>query len=256
MYYKNTLFVGKVLHNFDKLRSTNEYAISILSKSKPIEGTVISTHFQTAGKGQIGSQWLVAPGKNITLSVILYPNFLPVPQQFSLSQAVSLAVVDFIRHFVSPALVKLKWPNDIYIGDKKSTGILIQNTIAGTRLQSSVIGLGINVNQVNFPAALPNPTSIALESGKDNYVLDDLKKLLFSCLEARYLQLKAQQWDRISTDYHASLYRLNEIHPFQSANGQIFSGKITGVTKQGLLKITTGGEALTFNMKEVTFAKH
>ena len=255
MYHKNTLFIGKVLHNFDELKSTNEYALSLLSKSKPIEGTVISAHHQSAGKGQIGSSWFVEPGKNLTLSLILQPHFLPIPRQFLLNQAVSLAVVDFLRHFISKDIVRLKWPNDIYIGDKKSTGILIQNTISGSKLQNTVVGLGININQTNFPASLPNPTSLALATGKDDYSLDELKQILFFYLESRYLQLKAGQWEQLNEAYHHTLYMLNENKLFRSATGDTFKGMITGVTEQGLLKVKTETGLQTFNLKEITFAK-
>lgn len=255
MYHKNTLFIGKVLHMFDELQSTNDYALSLLSKSKPIEGTVISTHHQTAGKGQIGSSWLVESGKNITLSIILKPNFLPIPRQFLLNQAISLAVVDFLRHFISEDIVRLKWPNDVYIGDKKSTGILIQNTISGTKIQHTVIGLGININQIKFPSSLPNPTSLALATGKDDYDLSELRQLLFSCVESRYLQLKGKQWELLNVAYHQALYKLNETHLFQSTEGPFFKGIITGVTEQGLLKIKTDTGPKTFKLKEITFAK-
>lgn len=255
MYHKNTLFIGKVLHMFDELQSTNDYALSLLSKSKPIEGTVISAHHQTAGKGQIGSSWLVEAGKNLTLSVILHPHFLPIPRQFLLNQAVSLAVVDFLKQFIRTDIVRLKWPNDVYIGDKKSTGILIQNTISGSKLQNTVVGLGININQTDFPTILPNPTSLALATGQNNYDLAELRQVLFSCLEARYLQLKAKHWEQLNEAYHNTLYKLNEAHLFQSADGQSFKGIITGVTEQGLLKIETDTGLRTFSLKEVTFAK-
>lgn len=256
MYHKNTLFIGKVLHMFDELKSTNDYALSLLAKSKPIEGTVISAHHQSAGKGQIGSSWLVEPGKNLTLSIILLPHFLPIVRQFLLNQAVSLAVVDFFRQFITKDIVRLKWPNDVYFGDKKSTGILIQNSISGSKLQHSVIGLGLNINQTQFPSFLPNPTSLALVSGRNDYPLDELQKMLFYCLETRYLQLKAQQWDQLNEAYHNALYKLNEPHLFQSAKGDRFKGTITGVTQQGLLKVNTTGGLQTFSLKEITFAKH
>ena len=255
MYHKNTLFIGKVLYMFDELKSTNEYALTLLSKSKPIEGTVISAHHQSVGKGQIGSSWLVEPGKNLTLSIILHPHFLPIPRQFLLNQAVSLAVVNFFRRFITQDIVRLKWPNDIYIGGKKATGILIQNTITGHTLQHSVIGLGININQTHFPSTLPNPTSLALATGQDNYTLADLREVLFSCLESTYLQLKARQWDELNDAYHRALYKLNEPQLFQSAKGDQFKGTIKGVTAQGLLKVNTPGGLQTFSLKEITFAK-
>ena len=159
---KNTLFVGKVLVELPRLTSTNLYAQELLSKSKPSEGTVISTSDQYAGRGQIGSGWESEAHKNITLTFIFYPAFLPIRQQFQLTQAISLGVKDCIEHFV-PKNVKIKWPNDIYINDKKTCGILIQNTLSGAQISSSIIGIGININQTHFQTNPPNPTSFKLE---------------------------------------------------------------------------------------------
>ena len=142
MRNKNTLFIGKVVIQLPKVDSTNLYAQSLVAKSKPSEGTVISTYNQRAGRGQIGRKWESEPGKNIAFSVILYPGFLAIRQQFLLNQMVSLAVLDLVAKYTEKA-VKVKWPNDIYIEDGKVCGILIQNTLAGRRIQSSSGGYWI-----------------------------------------------------------------------------------------------------------------
>ena len=132
MRNKNTLFIGKVFQHFASLESTNQYAVDLISKSKPIEGTVISTFNQTKGRGQIGSTWESAIGKNITLSVILYPSFLPIQKQFYLNQIVALAVKDLLQAYTSK-VVQVKWPNDVYIHEHKTAGILIQNSVSGKK---------------------------------------------------------------------------------------------------------------------------
>jgi len=113
--------IGEHIIHFDQLPSTNAYAAELLSNEKPKEGTVISTANQYAGKGQLTNKWESEPNKNISLSVILYPRFLPVNKQFYFNQAVSIAVFHTIDAIL-PNRVMVKWPNDIYIDDKKVAG--------------------------------------------------------------------------------------------------------------------------------------
>ena len=132
LYCPDTLFIGRNHIEVPSVNSTNEYAPTLLSKSKPPEGTVISTQDQYAGRGQIGSSWESQPGKNISLSIILYPIFLPIAQQFLLNQCISLAIFDLADKYF-PKKTEIKWPNDIYVKGKKVAGILIQNTISGSQ---------------------------------------------------------------------------------------------------------------------------
>jgi len=248
---ENTLFIGKVFIHLPQLDSTNQYATTFLSKNNPSEGTVISTYCQENGRGQIGSKWESEPDKNISLSVILYPRFLQIQQQFLLSQIVSLGVFDFITKYIKQN-IKVKWPNDIYVGNKKIAGILIQNTISLNQLQAAVVGIGINVNQEQFLSDAPNPTSLKLETGI-NFNLDELIKELCSCLEKRYLQLRSQQYHLIQQDYLNNLYRFMEEGLFERPDGTIFNGKIVGITPIGKLRIVhqLGEEA--FEIKGVRF---
>ncbi|RMG78709.1 MAG: biotin--[acetyl-CoA-carboxylase] ligase [Bacteroidetes bacterium] len=248
----NTLFVGKVLKQFSALPSTNEYAIELLSKNKPPEGTVILTPNQFAGRGQIGNGWESEPGKNITLSVLLYPAFLAVSRQFLLNQTVAVALKDCLAPLV-PGVVSVKWPNDIYIGHKKVCGTLIQNTLSGAKITSSVVGIGINVNQTTFQTNPPNPTSLALETGQ-TFDLETLQNRLFQCLEQRYLQLKTGQTERIERAYLDALYRRDEMALFRRLNEDTFFGKIRGVTPTGKLIIEDEfGHFEHFAVKEIRF---
>ena len=129
---------------FEVLSSTNTYATELLAKTTPSEGTVISAGFQEAGRGQIGSSWTASAGKNLLLSVIPYPRWLAARQQFTLSQAVALAVADTISS-ATGKMAEVKWPNDVYLEGKKLAGILIQNSLSGTYLQNAVVGIGLNV---------------------------------------------------------------------------------------------------------------
>ncbi len=238
----NTLFVGKVLHHFERLSSTNAYALELTTKSKPSEGTVISTDFQEAGRGQIGRSWESAVGQNIMCSIILYPNFLLAREQFLLNQAVSLSIKATISHFGIDN-VRIKWPNDIYVDDKKICGVLIQNSISGRQLAQSIIGIGINVNQKIFISDAPNPVSLAML--KDIFFsLEEVKQVLFHKIEQRYLQLKAKHFELIKTDYLSNLYRFQQMAEYEGANGDSFLAKIIGVTDIGKLQMVLKNKEL------------
>lgn len=249
----NTLFTGKVFLQFTTLPSTNQYALDLLSKNKPSEGTVISTADQTAGRGQYGSQWVSTAGKNITMSIIFYPAFLPVQQQFFLNIAIALGVYDGLIHCNIPNLV-VKWPNDIYADDRKLGGILIQNTLGGNKISASVAGIGINLNQTNFDPSLPNPGSVQLATGK-HYDRETVMTILCSTIEARYLMLRRGAQQELLEDYYKVLYRFRIMAAYERKNGSRFEGKITGITKEGYLKIElNNGEVEQFNLKEVGFS--
>lgn len=243
--------MGKVLIHLDDVESTNLYANKLVAKSKPSEGTVISTYNQWGGRGQIGSKWLSEPHKNIAFSAILHPSFLPIQQQFLLNQAVSLAVTDLVQQY-SNGKLEVKWPNDIYLNGKKLVGILIQGTIAGTKFQSAIVGIGINVNQSEFPPELPNPTSLRLEENKE-FDLEKLVAGLCQSLERRYLQLRQQKWKQIQGTYLEMLYQREAWHTYSYPDGTAFQGKITGVSPIGKLIMETEQGVKTFAMKEVHF---
>ena len=247
----NTLFVGKVYLRFDELPSTNDYARDLASKNKPAEGTVVRAASQSAGRGQFGSRWESEPGRNLTLSVIFYPNFLSVAEQFRLSEAVALAVLDTVDGGCRPPST-IKWPNDIYLGDRKVAGILIQNALAGAQIQSSVVGIGLNVNQQVFCSDAPNPVSLAQATGRF-FDLDELAESLFKNLEIRYLHLKtAAGRAAIREEYERHLYRLGEVSKFRNlADGSVFEGIIRGVAADGRLRVGVGGAERLFSVKEL-----
>ncbi|MEQ1745806.1 MAG: biotin--[acetyl-CoA-carboxylase] ligase [Saprospiraceae bacterium] len=260
----NALFIGKVYHRFDDIPSTNDYARELLAKSKPPEGTVIRAATQSAGRGQYGSRWLSAPGQNLLLSIILYPTWLAATGQFRLSEAVALALLDTVggqphnevgRAQGSPlrdGFPTIKWPNDIYLGDRKTAGILIQNNVAGQFLQSSVVGIGLNANQTAFPPDAPKATSLALEKGA-TFDLDALAEKLFVCLEQRYLQLKNGQTSALRAEYHRYLYGLGETRAFARADGSRFIGTIQRVADDGRLLVHTEAGEEAFGLKEIVF---
>ena len=219
----NTLFVGKVVHRFDQLPSTNDHAWHLLEQGRPPEGTVVRTDHQTAGKGQRGNVWEVPPGLNLTLSVILYPHFLAAARPFLLSQMAALAVRDTVLLHLPPhASVQVKWPND--------------------------------VNQRAFPAHLPHATSLAAFLGR-TLSLDEVCHDLYRCLEQRYLQLRQGQEARIRRDYLSALCGYQERRRFRTATGEVFEGVIGGVRENGQLIIDGPAGRRYFDLKEVAFAE-
>lgn len=253
MSTNNTLFIGKVAHTFERLPSTNEYAIDLLAKTKPAEGTVILTADQYQGKGQFGSTWSVDAGQNLTLSIILYPTFLGAARQFLLSQVASLAVAETVRNQLPAGVaVAVKWPNDILVDDRKVAGILIQNSLQGQQLQWSVVGIGLNVNQSVFPAHLSQAASLLQIAGKP-VEIDSLRHELFFRLEQYYLQLRSGAILDIRQAYAHQLYRNGRPSQFQTAEGAVFTGAISGVDEQGRLLIETEQGIRHFHLKEVSF---
>ncbi len=247
---ENTLFLGRKVEFLTKVGSTNTYALEILAKSKPPEGTVIAAHHQTAGRGQIGSHWESEPGKNLTFSVILYPGFLPVRRQFLLTQALSLGVADALGPYI-PSGLTIKWPNDLYIHDHKIGGILLQNNVSSGQIVHTVAGFGINVNQTEFRSDAPNPVSLSQITGR-KMALEALMEALCPALERRYLQLREGAFVQIKKDYLNRLYRLMEDTLFRrTADDMVFSGRIVGVRDDGKLVVAHRGGEEEFGFREV-----
>ncbi len=231
--------------------STNSYTLGLLSQQRPPEGSVFVTGFQTKGRGLDTNSWESERGMNLTFSLLLYPTFT-ADQQFVLNKAISLGIYDFLKAEMPENKIAVKWPNDIYIGDRKVCGILIQNSVTGNRLDYVVIGIGLNVNQTVFTSNAPNPVSMKMISGKD-YNLDELLTKLTASVINRYMQVKPGMKPEIENDYYNSLYRLNEWNKYIVKGSQI-SACITGTSDYGQLKLTTeSGEALICDLKDVKF---
>jgi BirA family biotin operon repressor/biotin-[acetyl-CoA-carboxylase] ligase len=246
------LFVGQNLVTIKQVDSTNSFLKNLLSNSKPVpEGTVIMAEEQYAGRGQQQNTWHSEPGKNLTFSLLLKPHFLSVGDQFDLNRAASLGVYDALQPILGDQL-KIKWPNDIYYGDRKLGGMLIENTIQGGQLKDSVIGIGLNINQENFPSGASNATSVKQILQKD-YDLTLLLSEICKYIEVYYLKLKAGQIDFVRNAYLSRLYWLNEVKRFESNDG-VFNGSVKNVLPNGLLVIEdTNGRQLEFNLKELKF---
>ena len=245
-----TLFTGRQLVWLPECGSTNSEAQLLLGQNRASEGCTVITGYQTAGRGQRGHQWQAAPDENLTLSVVWQPAFLAATQQFLLSQAVALGVHDWAAALLGAAeQLKVKWPNDLYFGQQKLGGILIENSLSGPKIQHSIVGLGLNVNQARF--ALPTATSLTRLTGRV-YDLPTLAARLLECLEARYLQLRAGQVRALRQAYLQVLYRYQETHAYEVA-GQRVRGEIVGVEQDGRLAVAIGGELRRFGLQEIRY---
>jgi len=248
----STLFVGQNLIKLKEVDSTNNFLKDILSKSEPLaEGTVIMAENQFSGRGQQQGVWYTEPGKNISMSLYLKPAFLPLSKQYYLNMAVSLAASEGLGQFMEDGF-SIKWPNDIFYLNKKIGGILIENTLTGTTIKSSVIGIGLNINQVNFPENIVNKaTSLAQILQKETDLIDILEKISIF-MEKYYLILKSGNYDILQKNYLERLYNLG-VKASYLYNGKVFEGTITGIEDGGRLLVDTPNGMQAFNFKEIEF---
>jgi BirA family transcriptional regulator, biotin operon repressor / biotin---[acetyl-CoA-carboxylase] ligase len=244
------MVIGSNLIFYNELPSTNTEAALLLKSGEQIEGTVIHTDFQSAGKGQAGNKWESENGKNLLFSVILYPQSISPYDQFLVSMTISLGICDFLDRLCTGA--RIKWPNDIYLGNGKIAGILIENSILGTMIETSVAGIGLNINQESFASILPRPVSLKMATGKEYNISDCLQELL-SDLDRRYKHLMYGDRNLIKHDYLARLYRFMEWSSFSSA-GSVFTGRITDVLISGQIMIEEkGGLTREFSFKDFSY---
>jgi BirA family biotin operon repressor/biotin-[acetyl-CoA-carboxylase] ligase len=236
---------------YPELKSTNTELKKLLSDKKLSEYSVVITHHQTAGRGQVGNAWESELNRNLTFSLLLRPTFLEPHLQFYISKLVSLAIIDTINE-VAKVKACIKWPNDIYVGDSKVCGILIENSILGSQLDYCIAGIGLNVNQEVFISDAPNPASLTQLTG-NNYKIESLLEQLLENIEQRYHQLEINRLDLINQDYLNSLYRKDGIYSFKDKQGQ-FDASIEHINEMGLITLLdTEGKKREYAFKEVSF---
>lgn len=242
----NTLFFGQHIINLDETGSTNNYTSEFLRHNVMQEGTIVVAKNQISGKGQRGNVWISNANENLTFSVFIKPNFIPVIEQFILNKWVSLSIISVLKEI--GLNTKVKWPNDIYVNDKKVAGILIENSV-GSKINHSIIGIGLNVNQKEF-LNLPEASSMSNCAGKD-FDLDSILEKICSFLEQNYLRIKADKL-ALNDEYLTDLYQYNEWSNYRDKHGE-FSGKIVGISEIGMLEIAVGNELRKYAFKEVEF---
>ncbi|HEY4109863.1 biotin--[acetyl-CoA-carboxylase] ligase [Puia sp.] len=181
--------IGHSFIELESVDSTNNYAMARAAAGAAPHGTLVFAHDQWAGKGQRGRRWMSTPGENIILTAVLEPVALPPTAGFSLSVAVALACRDLFSHYAGQEPTTIKWPNDLYWNDRKAGGILIENHFKGDRWLFAIAGMGININQVEFPPEARNPVSLRQITGKSFDSLQ-LARSLGAFLDKRYTELE------------------------------------------------------------------
>ena len=251
--------LGNIIIQINTVDSTNTYAQQLLQQESGIvHGTVINANNQEGGRGQRGRTWESEKGKNLTFSIIVLPDFLKGEDQFLISKIVALGILDYLKITIGNNSSKLnpsvaiKWPNDVYINERKICGILIENSITGRTITQSIIGVGINVNQTSFKDNLVNPTSIALETGLQ-YDLDKMLKEVLISIDARYKMVASHQLSTIDEDYLKEIYQLGEWCPYH-INGESAQAKIVGVSPLGKLVLENqAGKTLVCDNNEIGY---
>ena len=243
--------MGKIfytmIYHIDTTTSTNDLARE--PQYKHLD--VIWAEHQTAGRGQRGHSWHSTEGENITFTVVLTPSFLPIIEQFRLSEIVALALVDTMAHY--GITCRIKWTNDIYAGDNKIAGVLIEHSLSGESIARTIVGIGLNINQQIFPDDIPNPTSMSLERGI-TFNREEILNHYISALNDLYTMLQQGKKEDIESRYIATMYHLGEKHTYAYPTGEEFQATIRGVRPTGHLFLEhTDGTIGEYAFKEVEF---
>jgi BirA family transcriptional regulator, biotin operon repressor / biotin---[acetyl-CoA-carboxylase] ligase len=243
--------IGNNIIRLDSVDSTNNYAAKLINQPNIPFGTVIMSRFQTSGKGQRASNWISSKNENLLFSIILDTSFLNSAYIFKLSKAISIALKIALSEIVSND-ISIKWPNDIFADSCKIAGILIENQWAATSLKSSIIGIGLNVNQIEFDSSL-SATSLRLLT-KSEHVIDDVLNLIIKSLNFYFEALMKGSFSLIDEMYLNHLLRFQEWSKYKLLSGEVFDGKIIGVSNNGLLSIEDrSGQVNNYDLKEINF---
>ena len=233
--------IGHAFIELESVDSTNNYAMARAAAGNASHGTLFFAYDQWAGKGQRGRVWSSTPGENIVLSAVIEPLAFQPAQAFALSVSVALACHDLFSRYAGPESTSIKWPNDLYWNDRKAGGILIENHFQGDRWPLAIAGMGININQVEFPATARNPVSLRQITGR-SFPAVDLARELGSCLDRRYSELSngagGEQFARAAAgqlaQYNDRLYRRQQTVRLKK-DSAVFATTILGVDARGSL---------------------
>ncbi|GAB1416021.1 biotin--[acetyl-CoA-carboxylase] ligase [Paludibacter sp.] len=241
--------------NYLYIKETN--STNVVMKQKLRENAslpdffVIHTDFQTDGKGQIGNKWESEESKNLLFSILLHPTHIAIPEQFIISQLISVCIVETLQEICIEETENftVKWPNDIYYKDKKIGGILVENVLRGSEISSSTVGIGLNINQEMFISDAKNPISLKQITNK-NYDIIEILKIMIEKIKNIYIQ---NDYVLIRKKYMNVLYRKLGFHQYNSKN-KTFSAKIIDIADDGKLSLMSEDGAINnFYFKEVEF---
>ena len=246
-----------MIEYLDTIDSTSTELRRRMSVEELPHGYCVSADFQTSGHGQATNRWESENGKNLLFSLLLRPIVIPAAEQFVITELVTLAIINALQDEIRQKIT-IKWPNDIYVGDKKLCGILIENALCGPVIDTCIVGIGININQELFVSDAPNPVSLKQLNGRDNDRGDILEDIYQNILN--YYDYLADNWQNndikqsLYYEYMNNLYRRIGYHNYLTPEGEHFSGEIEQIGPQGHLTIRLqSGELRTFAFKEVIF---
>jgi len=230
--------------------STNDLLNQLMREKSLEEGSMVYTDFQTLGRGVSNNVWESEKGENLLCSILLKPSFIPIKQQFIISQVVSLALIDFLLPYDTEFTIK--WPNDIYWKDNKIGGILIENNLENGLLASCIIGIGLNINQKHFYSSAPNPISL-IQITNTFHPIKEIATSIRNAIFERYIHLLKGKTKELQQTYTDRLYRSKGLFRFQDKDG-IFVASIFQVTPDGYLELTKeNGDRQRYAFKEVSF---
>lgn len=235
--------------------STNRYLQQLCQEAgnnKVEEFTTVCADYQTAGKGQRGNSWEAAKGANLLFSFVCYPTFVPIRQQFVLSQLISLGIKETLDEYCSD--ISIKWPNDIYWKEKKICGILIENDLQGNSIGRCISGIGLNINQEVFLSDAPNPISLKQITG-EHYQRETILEKVMQRIEQSYQKLKEDSAyaSELATRYAASLFRREGLHCYQDKDG-LFNARLVRVEADGrFVLMDEANQKRSYLFKEVQY---
>lgn len=215
------------------------------NKGRLLKGRVVVAEYQTAGRGCGTNTWESERGKNLLFSILIHPKDLPANRQFLVSMAIANSIAKVLSEYVKN--VSIKWPNDIYVDDRKICGILIENRLQGNTIKDSIIGVGLNVNQREFHSDAPNPVSLVNLTGR-TFDTESLLQQLLEAFDAEWADVEG-----IRSRYMTQLYRRKGFYPYADKDGA-FMAEIAGVEDDGhLLLRDDSGHDRHYAFKEVQF---
>ncbi len=233
----------------DAIDSTNTFLKQLVKVESPMDGTVVVTRDQRAGKGQRGNAWRSIAGQSLCFSMFKGFSKLEAQDQFSISMAVSLAILEGLKSFNVPD-VSIKWPNDILSANKKIVGILIENVLEGALIKHSIIGIGVNVNETSFEN-LPQASSMHLQTS-NKFDLDEVLENISQRILIQLKQLDQTSLINYKEEYEKALFRKNIVSVFERPDGSRLNGIIKGISEIGELLIETETTSLkTVQIKEL-----
>lgn len=249
-----------LITTLETTNSTNTYLKKLIEKKKSVnensisfdipEFYTVSCNFQTDGRGQKENSWFSDSGKNILLSTLIYPN-IDADKQFYVNMAITLGILEFCKKTISYKGFSIKWPNDIYYNDQKIGGVLIEHTIVSNKILYSIVGIGLNINQVSFPENIPNPVS-AIQICGNSFSIDWSIRTLLSSINKCYTE-RLTDLGELKKEFIDKLYRINKPHPYVY-QGETTWATITDVNQYGMLCLKTAqGEEIECGFKEISF---